>query len=96
MNKIGALWRALQAGEKLSNSATWKNRQTAINALLAVLGCIALFLPIEVSHEDLQLIAGGIGAVGGLFNAWATTSTSRTVGLPARSEPADDTSDGMA
>lgn len=82
MNKIGALWRALQAGEQLANSATWKNRQIAANAVLALLGLAAAFMPqLGVSHDDMETIAAGIAVIGGVLNAALTTATSRTVGL---------------
>ncbi len=93
MNKIGALWRALQAGEQLANSVTWKNRQIAANAVLAILGLVAVFMPsLGASHEDLESIAAGIAVVGGMLNTYLTASTSRTVGLP----PKDGTDTGQA
>lgn len=93
METIKALFRALRAGEQLADSATWKQRQNAASAILVLLGCIAPFLGrfgITVGAEDMAAVAGGIAAVGGLFNAYLTTATSKTVGLPARRGNPDD------
>ncbi len=85
LEKLFAAGRAINAGESLANPATWKNRQLAANALLVVLGAIAAFVPnLGVSHEDLQAIAAGIAATGGLLNAYLTAATSTKVGLPPR------------
>ncbi len=86
MRRLAALLRVLRAGEELAHVETWKVRQNAINALFALLGALAVLLPVlgvrlEVSDEDLLAIAGGIAAVGGVLNAWLTTATTRRIGL---------------
>jgi hypothetical protein len=89
MNRLAALFRALRAGEELAHTETWKHRQNAINALLALLGALVVWLPVlgvrlEVPHEDLLAIAGGVAAVGGLLNTYFTTATTRRIGVRAR------------
>ncbi len=80
MNKFAAIWKALQAGEQLANSATWKNRQLAMNSLLTVMAVFTAFYPGVASHEDLSAIAAGIAAVAGVFNAYFTTATTDKIG----------------
>lgn len=83
---ITALWKALQAGEQLENSAGWKNRQTTASLIAAVLGLVVLVLPrvgvtVAISQEDILAIAGGFAAVLGIINSILTVTTSRKVGM---------------
>lgn len=95
MNKLLAALAALRHGSSLSDPAVWKNRQNRLNALIGLVGALVVFLPllgvkVEVSHEDVLRIAGGIAALVGLFvNPYLTTATSDKVGLPAGTPPAD-------
>lgn len=87
MNALSAIFRALRAGEELKNAATWKNRQNAASALVTLLGAALVLaqtagLKLDISPDDLALIAGGIAAIGGLLNAGITTATSAKIGLP--------------
>lgn len=93
MEKIKMFWRALHAGEQLSNSATWKNRQSAVSAIIVLLGIIAPWMGkmgITISADDLAAIAGGIAAIGGMLNMAAVAATSRKVGLPTGNRDSDD------
>lgn len=95
MNRFLALLNALRAGEELTHTETWKVRQNAINALVAVIGGVLLVLSflgihLQVQADDLVAIAGGLAALGGLLNTYLTTATTRRVGLPPRPEPAPD------
>jgi hypothetical protein len=81
--KFRLLVAVLRHGEELTHADTWKNRQVAASALLALLGALAPFLPFEASQEDLLAVAGGLAALGGLLNAYLVVATSRRVGLPA-------------
>ena len=92
LDKIRAAITALNHGEKLLHSATWKQRQNLLNGLLAFLGAVVVFLPeyVHVSQEDIAAIAGGVAAVAGLLNNYLTTATSARVGLP----PVSGNSDG--
>jgi hypothetical protein len=78
----------MKAGEELQDSASWKNRQTTTNSLIAIVGlCVTLAgyagYKIDVSNDDLMAIAGGIAIVLGLCNSALTTATSKRVGLSA-------------
>lgn len=85
-NLITAIWQSMQAGQELSNSAGWKNRQVTINAIMTILGLVVILLPkigvnLNVSHDDLLAIAGGIAAVLGVLNAGGVIATSKRVGV---------------
>jgi len=80
------IFTALKAGYALRDSEVWKNRQTAINAIAAVLSAAmaiaqGLGYGFAVSNEVLLAVSGGIWAVVGMFNSWATVATSAKVGL---------------
>ncbi len=85
-----AFLRALKSGEELTNAATWKNRQSLVNAVsaLALAGVeIARAYGYPVPFADDQITAfAGVGVVL-LFNLWATFSTSKRVGLPSGADP---------
>ena len=92
INKIRAAVVVLHQGERLTNAATWKNRQNLLNILVAVLGAVAVFLPesMSLSEADTMAIAGGIAAVAGLFNTYVTTATTNKIGLPTGRVNPDD------
>lgn len=104
MGKFLAALSALRYGSSLSDPAVWKNRQNRLNALVGLLGALAVFMPmfgihVEVSNEDVLKIAGGVAALIGLFvNPYLTTATSEKVGLPASApatgEPGADEGSG--
>lgn len=88
---IKEAWKALKAGEELTDSAKWKDRQNTANAVAAVLGLVVVILPkigvgIEISTDDTLAIAGGIAAILGVCNGYLTTATSKKVGLQARGD----------
>lgn len=80
MGKFAAFFMALRYGSSLTDPALWKQRQNTINAVVGLLGAAVVFFPVEVSHEDLELIAGGIAVVLGLFNTYLTTATTTKIG----------------
>lgn len=91
MNGFLALLDALKAGHSLANSATWKHRQNAVAALVAVLGGAGVVarwagVQIDLAPEDVAAIAGGVAAAYGVLNGVLTTATSDKVGLPSRSD----------
>lgn len=92
MGKFMAALAALRYGSSLTDPAIWKNRQILLNALIGLLGAVAYFLPagMEMSHEDVLAIAGGVAAVGGLLNGYLTAATSTKVGLPPRNTAAGE------
>lgn len=89
------LFKALRKGVILTNPATWKERQVAINALsvvaIAVYGAAVAFGWVPPGLEDsITEIAGYIGgAIVGLVNIWATYATSTKVGIGNHSDDGD-------
>lgn len=83
LDKFRLLVAVLRHGEELTHAETWKHRQAAVSALVAVLGAVVPFLPFEVSQDDLLAVAGGVAALGGVLNAYLVVATSRRVGVPA-------------
>lgn len=81
MNKLLAALNVLRYGASVANPATLKVRQNLVNALTGLLGALFVFLPIEVTADDLANIAGGIAAVVGLFNVYATVASTNKIGL---------------
>jgi len=83
---------ALQAGKIISNPAEWKHKQNITSALVAILGFILAVLPfvgvkLEISAEDVAMLAGGIAAILGVLNGVITTATSKKVGLSPSTAP---------
>tara|TARA_R110000868_G_scaffold41060_1_gene140748 strand:+ start:279 stop:587 length:309 start_codon:yes stop_codon:yes gene_type:complete len=83
---VSNIFTALKAGYALRDSEVWKNRQAAINAIAAVLSAAmaiaqGLGYGFAVSNETMLAVAGGIWAIVGVFNSWATVATSAKVGL---------------
>lgn len=91
---VGNIFTALKAGYALRDAEVWKNRQTAVNAIAAVLSAAmaiaqGLGYGFAVSNETMLAVSGGIWALVGVFNSWATVATSGKVGLPVDSTPSD-------
>ncbi len=83
---LPAFLRALKSGEELANAATWKNRQSLVNAVaaLALAGAEiarAYGYPVPFADDQITAVAGVVVVL--LFNLWATFATSGRVGLPA-------------
>jgi len=87
MNKIMAAISALRYGSSLADPAVHKNRQNLINALIGVLGATAVFIPIEVSADEVATIAGGIATVVGLLNVYFTVATTDKIGMHTKDDP---------
>lgn len=82
MAKLLLLFRALRAGEALAKSATWKQRQLRLNALVSVVSLLALLSPVDLVPDDIDAIATGIGIVGGaVVNGYLTLATTTKIGL---------------
>jgi hypothetical protein len=84
---VGNVFTALRSGYALRNSAGWKNRQIAVNSLAALLSAALAIAQgagygVAIDTDTLVTLAGGLWAVVGLFNGWATAATSTQVGLP--------------
>lgn len=91
MGKLATFFAVLRYGASLSDPASWKHRQNTINALVGLLGAGLLLFPTEVSHADLELVAGGIAVVLGLLNGYLTTATTDKIGVgtPVQSSDRD-------
>jgi len=77
---------ALKAGKELANPASWKNRQTTMNLLVAVLSLLLLALrmagiDLQLSDDQLTGTAEAVAVILGLFNMFLTTATSKKVGV---------------
>lgn len=96
---VGNIFTALKAGYALRDSEVWKNRQTAVNAIAAVLSAAmaiaqGLGYGFAVSNETMLAVSGGIWALVGVFNSWATVATSGKVGLSVDSGASTSTPNG--
>jgi hypothetical protein len=82
MEKLWAIISACYHGKELTNAAGWKNKQMAVNAIMTILAPIPLFIPnLNLSDEQMQVIAAGIFTVGNAFSLYLTAATSSKVGL---------------
>lgn len=84
---VGNVFTALRAGYALCNSASWKNRQIAVNSLAALFSAALAIAQgagygVAIDADTLVTLAGGVWAAVGVFNGWATAATSAQVGLP--------------
>jgi len=75
-------------GKEVANSATWKNRTIATNAVLALFGTAlglakAFGYSLELDNDTIQNLAAGVVASVGVANAIMHCITSAKVGLPA-------------
>lgn len=80
-----AFLRAMKSGEELANAATWKNRQSLVNAVSALVLAGAEIAraygyPVPFADDQLTAVVGVVVVL--LFNLWATLATSKRIGLP--------------
>lgn len=86
MTTISSIWTALQKGKEVANPETWKNRQNTINIVVALLG-VSLFIirfagvDINVTDDEIMIIASGIATILGAVNSIITTASSTKIGL---------------
>lgn len=85
-----AFLRAMKSGEELANAATWKNRQSLVNAVSALVLAGAEIAraygyPVPFADDQIATTVGVLVVL--MFNVWATLTTSRRVGLPAGADP---------
>lgn len=93
MGKLIAVFTALRYGSCLADPAVRKNNQNLINALVGLLGALVVFLPIEVTSEQVVNLAGGVAVLIGLYNVYTTTATTTKIGLPTRADPGSESRD---
>ena len=89
MKKILAALNVLRYGVSVADPVTLKNKQNLTNTLIGLLGALAVFLPFEVTADDLGNIVGGVVAVVGLFNVYATVASTDKIGLRPKREDSD-------
>jgi hypothetical protein len=87
--KMVMFWNALRAGETLTNPTKWKDRQDTVNAVVAILGLLLWIvgkagMPLEISENDLAVVAGGVAVVLGAVNAYLTTATTEKKGFVSK------------
>jgi hypothetical protein len=102
MKTIFALLNVFRRGSAVADPAVWKNRSALVMALSALIVALAqaakgLGHDIGIDNDTASAIAGGIAAIAGLFNNFATSDKVGIPGLapvppePARSDdPASD------
>jgi hypothetical protein len=90
---ILSLFRALRAGESLTQAATWKQRQLRLNALGGFVASVVVFLPVDLVPDDVDAIVNGLSIVGGaLVNGYLTLATTTKVGFFRNRAAAGDAS----
>lgn len=86
IKKLFAIIDVLYQGKELSNKAKWKRGQQLTNAVLAIVGGLALFLPeqFNLSKDDIIDIAKGIIAAGVSINGYLTPATTTSIGFKSK------------
>ena len=92
IQEFQAFFVAFRQGKALANSATWKNRTVAANALVALLGAaiaIAKGFGYDIQLDDatVSALGGGIAAFVCVANSVMHIATSDKVGLPSADTP---------
>ena len=86
--KLKSLYDLFRKGQELANAESWKNHQIKANVLggfiLAIVALIKVFgYELPVDENTAMSVAGGIIAI---VNVILTITTSKKVGLPAKSD----------
>jgi hypothetical protein len=82
MEKLWTLVTALQKGKELQNKETWKNTNALMSIFLVFLAAIAEFVPnLGMTTSQESAIAYGLVTTIGVFNAYTTVATSKSVGV---------------
>lgn len=89
---ISQLFKALQAGQQLPNSTTWKGMQITTGIITAIFGTVVFVLScfgikVDIDFDQMMVVASGIVALLGLFNSYSTVATTKTIGT----KPPDET-----
>lgn len=79
-------WRALRAGEILTDPEKWKNRGDVIQALIPVIGVVLwglckFGLDLDMTEEEIVAFATGIAAFMGAIGRYFTVATTRKLGV---------------
>ena len=78
-------------GKQLENSATWKNRTVATNAVVTLLAAATVIAKgfgydLQLDDQVVQALGAGIVAAVAFVNAVMHVITSAKVGLPAKAD----------
>lgn len=93
ITKLKALFAVLKKGEAVTNPATWKNRQIAVNAVTLLLVAVAEAVKsfgVDLGVTEVQIesaVYGGASIFALVFNVWATFATSDKVGIGGETKP---------
>jgi len=86
---ISDIIKALYAGNELRNSAQWKDRTKTVSNTVVIISILLTVasrygFSIDITPEDVTLIAGAIGAILGTFYSYITVATSKKVGIKTK------------
>jgi len=85
---IPAFLELFKEGREIDNSATWKNRTIATNAVVALLGTLVVIgknfgYDLQLDPETLTNLGGGVVALVAVVNGIMHVVTSSKVGVPS-------------
>lgn len=77
---------ALNYGEKLKDSATWKKQAIAVSALAGFLKAVFAFVPglDTIDEQTLNYLSNGGWGLFLAYNMYVHAATSDSVGLPSK------------
>lgn len=86
LTKILAARDAINYGEKLANSETWKTQAIAVSAITGLISAVLPFVPAleNVDATTITQISSGVYAVYSVYTMFVHAATSESVGLPAK------------
>lgn len=92
ISEFQAFFTVFHQGKALANSATWKNRTLATNALVAVLGAAIAIAKgfgydLHLDDQTISALGAGIAAAVCVGNSVMHVVTSEKVGLPPADTP---------
>lgn len=88
LQKLFAAGRVLQAGEQLQNKEKWKSFQILAPIMVVLVGGTLQAAGIDAPNIQIHTIADGLTTLGVLvFNAYFTTATTPSIGLPRKRNP---------
>ena len=90
--KLKAVYRVFTAGQQVANPVLWKKSQITggmVTGLIAAIVALAKAFGHELPLTDDQLIqiGGAVVALWGVLNGAATVASTKSIGLPAPSQP---------
>ena len=91
INEFKSFFTAFKQGKQLANSATWKNRTVATNALVAFLGAMVIIgkgfgYDFNLDQDTITAVGAGVAAFVTVGNSIMQVVTTKKIGLPADGE----------